>query len=296
MKTWTLLSTYFLAGSVCFAGNVGFKDSNLPRDGLFIGLGADANSVNITQDSWGEGISNIITSTGANSNGIGQGDGAPFHHTTNGFGPSFQAGYFKHIGDTPNYLGLKFLYQYIDATATNSNLYIPQIGQSTSAITGVTTPLFGYVNAASVQPTVRQDVTLLLFAGQSFGNASVYIGAGPSLVNLKSQNFNSIGYAIFDGVTINVTGLVNYSTPSLWAWGATGQFGGTYDLTPSLFLDMSYTYTITGNKRVNYQQTFTNTSNVGGVNYTTSGTLYTKNTMSVKNQSVILSINKIFDI
>ena len=290
------LGAYFLAGTVCFAGNVSAAGSDLTRDGFFLGVGADFNSVNLTQNSWGEGISNILTSTGANSNGIGQGDGAPFHPVTNVFGPSFQVGYFKHIAGTPNLLGVKFFYQYLDATATNSNLYIPQLGQSTSANTGVTSPLYGYVNAASVQPTTRQDVALLLFAGHSFGNASLYIGAGPSLVNLKSQNYNSIGYAVVDGATINVTGLVNYATPSIWAWGGTAQIGATYFFTPSLFIDMSYTYTVTGDNTIKYQQTFTNISNLAGVTYTTSGTLYTKNTMSVKNQSFMLSINKVLDL
>ena len=296
MKTWKVLGIYFLAGTVCFAGDVSATGSDLTRDGFFLGLGANYNSVNLTQNSWGKGISNIKTSTGANSNGIAQGNGAPFNNVNNALGPSFQTGYFKHITGTPNLVGVKFSYQYLNATATNSNLFIPQIGQTTSAITGVTSPLYGYVNADSVQPIINQEVTLLLFAGRSFGNASFYLGAGPSLVNLQSKNYYSIGYANFEGATVNVTGLVSYSSPAFWAWGGTAQMGATYFFTPSWFIDMSYTYTITGNNTTNHQQTFANTSNLAGTIYTTSGTLYTKDILSVTNQSLMFTINKVFDL
>ena len=290
------LAISFLAGTTCFANVTSTPASDLMHEGFFAGLGGSYNSVNLTQSSWGKGISNIQTSTGSNSNGIGQGNGAPFHNVNNVLAPSFQAGYFKHISGTPNLWGIKLLYQYLDSTATDSNLYIPQQGQTTSAITGITSPLYGYVNAASVQATASNDFSLLIFAGRSLGNTTFYFGAGPTVVNLKSKNFNSIGYAYFEGATINVTGLVNYSSPSFWAWGGAAQIGATYFVTPSWFLDMSYTYTVTSSYTTNHQQTFTNSSNVAGVNYTTSGTLYTKDTLSIKNQALMLTINKVFDV
>jgi hypothetical protein len=293
LKTRIALGIYILAGSVCFAGDANAAVSDLTHDGFFVGLGGNYNSITLTQNSWGKGVSNIQTSTGANSNGVAQGNGAPFHNTNNALGPSIQAGYFKHIADTPNLVGVKFYYQYLNSTATNSNLYIPQIGRTTSAITGVSSPLFGYVNADSVQPITNHEVTLLLFLGRSFGNASLYVGAGPSLVNQKSNNYYSIGYANVEGATVNVTGLVSYSSPSFWAWGGTAQMGATYFFAPSWFVDMSYTYTITGNNTTNHQQTFANTSNLAGTIYTTSGTLYTKDTLSVINQTLMFSINKV---
>jgi hypothetical protein len=291
-----VLGTYFLAGTVCFANDVSTTAGDLTRDGLFLGVGADYNSVNLTQNSWGKGVSNIQTSTGVNSNGVAQGQGAPFHDVNNVLAPSFQAGYFKHIAGTPNLVGIKFSYQFLDSTATNSNLYIPQLGQTTSAITGVTSPLYGYVNADSVQPTTNHEMTLLVFAGRSFGNLSLYFGVGPSLVNLQSKNYYSIGYADVEGATLNVTGLVGYTSPSVWAWGGTAQLGATYFFTPSWFIDVAYKYTATGDNTTNHQQTFTNTSNFAGTTYSTSGTLYTKDTLSVKNQSLMLTINKVFDI
>jgi hypothetical protein len=295
LKKWITLASCLLAGTACFASNVGTTTSDPRHEGLFLGLGGNFNSLNLTQNSWGEGISNIQTSTGANSNGIAQGSGAPFNNINNSLAPGIQAGYFKHINSTPNLLGVKFSYQYLGSTATNSNLYIPQLGQTTSAVTGVTSPLVGYVNATSVQATINHEVALLAFIGRSFGNATFYLGAGPALVNLKSKNYYSIGYANVEGATVNVTGLITYSTPSIWAWAGAAQLGASYFFSPTWFIDMSYTYTVTGDNTVNYQQPFTNTSNLGGTTYTTSGTLITKDTLNVKNQTVMLSINKSFD-
>lgn len=296
MKNGLLLGIYFLASTACYASDVSATASHLTHDGFFLGLGTSYDSVNITQNSWGKGVSNIQTSTGANSNGVAQGDGAPFHNINNVFGPTLQAGYFKHIANTPNLLGVKFSYQYLDATATNSNLFIPQLGQTTSAVTGATSSLYGYVNADSVQPTANQEVSLLMFVGRSFGDLSFYLGAGPSLVNLQSKNYYSIGYANFEGATINVTGLVSYSSPSIWAWGGTAEIGVSYFFDPTWFIDMSYSYTVTGDNTTDHQQPFANTSSLGSTTYTTSGTIYTKDTLSVRNQAVMLTINKVFDI
>lgn len=283
-----LLSTY-LAGTICFAA-----DANTLREGVFLGLGANYNSINLTQNSWGKGISNIQTSTGANSTGIAQGDGAPFKNITNALGPEIQVGYFKHIGCSPNLLGVKFSYQYLGSTATNSNLFIPQLGETTNTA-GTTSSLYGYVNANSVEVTTNHQLNLLAFIGQSFCNTFVYFGVGPSLVNLKSKNYYSIGYANFEGATLNVTGLVSYASPSVWAWGGTAQLGASYFLTPTWFIDMAYSYTATANKAINHQQPFTNTSSLGSTTYTTTGTLFTKNTLSLKNQTLMLSINKVLD-
>ena len=290
-----VLSANLLGGTACFAGGMGATESDVMRDGLFLGLGVDYNSINITQKSWGEGISNIQTSTGGNSNGIAQGTGAPFHNTNNTFSPEIQAGYFKHFTGSQNLYGVKFSYQYLGETATNSNLYIPQLGVMTSS-TGATSPLFGYVNADSVQVTANHELTLLAFIGRSFENKYVYLGAGPSLFNLKSKNYYSIGYADYEGATVNVTGLVSYASPSIWAWGGAAQLGMTYFMSPTWFVDVSYTYAITGNNTTRHEQTFSNSSSIGSTHYTTSGTLFTRDTLSISTQALTVAINKVFDL
>lgn len=288
-----ILSANLLVGT-CVAGSMGPISDEIYK-GLFIGIGANYNTLNLTQNSWGKGISNVQTSTGTNTNGVAQGTGAPFHNTTNTFAPSVQAGYLQPMAGTENLYGIKFFYQYLGSTATNSNLYIPQLGTSTSS-TGTTSSLYGYVNATSVQAATNHELGLLAFIGRSFGNKYIYLGAGPSVFNLRSKNYYSIGYADYEGATLNVTGLVSYSTPSIWAWGGAAQLGMTYFISPTWFIDTSYTYAITGNNTVNHQQTFANSANVAGVSYTTSGTLYTKDTLSVNNQSLTITLNKLFDL
>ena len=295
MKKWMVTTAQLLISTATFAGGMGSANSDLIRDGLFLGIGSNYNSIDTTQNSWGKGISNILTNTGDNSNGVAQGTGAPFNNTINRFAPQVQAGYFKHVADTQHVYGLKFAYQYLGSTATNSNLYIPQLGQMTSN-TGTTSSLFGYVNADSMQVTTSHELTLMALIGRSFGNKYFYLGAGPSLFNLKSKNYYSIGYAEYNGATVNVTGLVSYSSPSIWAVGGAAQFGMAYFISPSWFIDASYTYARTGNNTTTHDQTFSNSSALGSVRYTTSGTLFTKDTLKTSNQAVTLSMNKVFDV
>ncbi len=288
-----ILSANLIYTTACFAGGMGATESDLMQDGLFLGLGSNYNAINIKQYSWGKGISNINDGT-STSSGIAQGSGAPFHDTSMSFSPEIQAGYFKHFTGSQNLFGFKFSYQYLGAIATNSNLYIPQVGVITSSA-GVTSPLFGYVNADSVQVTSNHELAFLTFIGRSFGNKTFYLGAGPSLFNLKSKNYYSIGYAEYNGATVDVTGLVTYSSPTIWAWGGAAQLGMTYFISPTWFIDASYTYALTANHTSPYQQPFTYSSRIGNVSYTTSGTLYTKDTLGIGNQALALSINKVFD-
>ena len=217
-----------------------------------------------------------------------------FHNTSNTLAPELQAGYFKHIKNTQNLYGIKFSYQYLGSTATNSNLYIPQLGEMVSS-TGTTSSLFGYVNGDSIQVTTSHEFNLLAVIGRSLGNKYFYLGAGPALFNMRSKNYDSIGYAEYEGVTVDVTGLVNYSSPPVWAWGGAAQLGMTYFINPTWFIDASYTYAATGNNMKPHEQAFANSSSIGNVNYTASGTLFTKDTLRVNNQTLALSINKVFD-
>lgn len=69
----------------------------------------------------------------------------------------------------------------------------------------------------------------------------------------------------------------------------------TYFVSPTWFIDFSYTYALTNSRTVN-QQAFANSGTTGSTNYTTSGTLFTQNTLQVINQSATITINKVFDI
>jgi hypothetical protein len=82
----------------------------------------------------------------------------------------------------------------------------------------------------------------------------------------------------------------------MWVLGGAAQLGMTYFISPTWFLDFSYTYAYAGSRTSSHQQAFTNSSSISTTNYTTTGTLFTKNTLRVNNQSARITINKVFDI
>lgn len=288
--TNTILSLSIF-GTSAFAGTMGAAPN---PQGFFIGAGGNYNSLRIDQASWGLGISSLYVDGVYNSTGIAQGNAAPFNNTSQNLSPEIQAGYLRNYNDSV-YHGIKFTYQYLGAVVTNRDVYLPQTGVQTSS-TGTTSPMFGYAIADSVEVTVNHEMNLFALVGKQFGNKSLYIGAGPSLISLQSQNYNSIGYAIVDGETLNVTGLVNYGSPTMWAWGGGAQIGMSYFITPSWFIDASYTFSALERRVSRHKQSFSNTSTEDGETLLTTGILATKNTFKpTLLQSVNISINRMFD-
>lgn len=288
--TNTILSLSIF-GTSTFAGTMGIAPN---PQGFFIGVGGNYNSLRIHQDAWGLGISSLYIDGVYNSTGIAQGNAAPFKNWSQYLSPEVQAGYLRNHNDNVFY-GIKFTYQYLGAVATNRDVYLPQTGVLTSS-SGTKSPMFGYAIADSVETTINHDMNLFALIGKQIGNKSIYLGAGPSLISLQSQNYNSIGYAIVNGETLNVTGLVNYGSPTMWAWGGAAQIGMSYFITPSWFIDASYTFSALEGRVSRHKQSFTNTSTMNGDNLLTAGILATKNTFKTTLlQSLNVSINKMFD-
>lgn len=247
------------------------------------------------QDSWGLGLSSLYIDSVYNSTGIAQGNAAPFKNTSPNLSPEIQAGYLRNANDN-TYYGIKFTYQYLGAVATNHEVYIPQTGVLTSS-TGTTSPMFSYAIANAVETTLNHNMNLFALIGKQLGNTSIYLGAGPSLISLQSQNYNSIGYAIVNGATLNVTGLVNYGSPIMWAWGGAAQVGLSYFITHSWFIDASYTFSAFEGRQSRHKQSFTNTTTMNGDNLLTTGILATKDTFKTTLlQSLNISINRMFDL
>ena len=285
-----ILSLSILGGSA-FAGTMG---AAVNPQGFFVGLGGNYNSLSIQQDSWGKGVSNLYVDGAFNSVGVAQGNAAPFRNTSQMLSPEVQAGYLRNYNESV-YYGIKFTYQYLGATATNRDLYLPQVGTLTAA-DGTTSAMFGYAVADSVEATIDHNMNLFALVGKQFGNKYLYLGAGPSVTSLSSRNFNSIGYAIVDGTTVNVTGLVNYGSTTMWAWGGAAQIGMSYFITPAWFIDASYTYSAVQSRVTWHEQTFVNASTLDGASAITSGSLGTRTTFkSTLLQSVNVSINRMFD-
>ncbi|WP_133137543.1 outer membrane protein [Legionella rowbothamii] len=293
LRLHSVILSCSILGTSAFAGAMG-PVSN--PQGFFIGAGGSINAVRIHQDSWGLGLSNLYTNGVLTSQGVAQGNAAPFQKTSFNFAPAVQAGYLKNF-NTNNYYGIKFSYQYLGSVATNRDLYLPQTGELRSFNPPSTSSMFGYAIADSVETTINHNMSLLALIGKQLGNKYIYLGAGPSLTSIQSQNYNSIGYAIVDGATLNVTGLVNYGSPTIWAWGGAAQIGMSYFINSSWFVDASYTYSVAGNYTSSHKQSFAHTASAGSTTIETSGILATKDTFKATMvQSVTVSLNKIFDL
>lgn len=286
-KTFLYLSLF---GTSAYAGTMG---SSLNLQGFFVGVGGNYNSLRIEQNSWGLGISSLYVDGVFNSTGIAQGNAAPFKNWSQNLSPEVQAGYLRNYNER-FYYGIKFTYQYLGSVITNRDLYLPQTGILTSS-TGTQSPMFGYAIADSVETTINHNMNLFALIGTQVGSKSFYLGAGPSLISIQSQNYNSIGYAIVNGETLNVTGLVNYGSPTMWAWGGGAQIGMSYFISPSWFIDASYTFSALESRVSRHEQSFSNTSTMDGDNLLTTGILTTKDTFKTTLvQSINISINKLF--
>lgn len=101
---------------------------------------------------------------------------------------------------------------------------------------------------------------------------------------------HAIGYADVNGVHTDITGLpINfYNDKSLW--GGITQIGMSHSLTPSLFLDVNYSFSISGKYSFHNAAPFSSTTG----SYTDAGTLYVNASQRITTQGIMASINKRF--
>ncbi|MDX2346004.1 MAG: hypothetical protein QNK11_03930 [Legionella sp.] len=281
--------------TAAFSGTMGpVAESVLPKSGVFAGLGGSYNSVKIDQYlNPLIGLTNVFDGTTLLATGSAGGPAVPFYATETTFAPVAQAGYFRFFESHPNKLfGVKFQYQYLDMTFSNNDIVAPQVGAFTT-ISG-SDSFTGRATISSSQIKVKDELGLIAFLGASFKQGYAYLGAGPSVFQTKNNLYNVIGYADVNGIPSDVTGTpVNFSS-STWVWGGVAQLGMTYVFKPTWFLDMNYTYAITGKNSTSYAKTFSNISTLSGdINR---GTLKGTATNQVIAQALIVTINKVVEV
>ena len=272
--------------------------SIVPQSAFFVGLGVSENTIGFSnQNTYGRGTSYTpptqdklgipqasITGSAAGSTGVTLGN-------QNTAAPSLQAGYFQHFSGSTWMWGGKFAYSYLGTTSTVNNMLIPQSGGYYQA--GTYTPFNGNYVVRSYQQTINHQMSLMPFIGRSFEKSYVYFGAGPTLAQTK-YNINQItGFADMNGLTTSVTGL---STPSSysasqWVFGAGAVIGATYFIDPTWFLDMSYTYSVTGNQTSNWGGAWADNPAIGG---TRTGTNTGTSSGNVTTQALTITLNKAF--
>lgn len=265
------------------------SESLMLKSGFFTGLGSSYDSAKVDRYYSAAGISDIYLNGVLVSYGQAGGPTTPFHETNTTFAPLAQLGYYRHFSDTNWLWGGKLFYQYEKLTFTQNGIETPQYG-SFKQVGGSSGTFLGHVVTQSFQTSINHELALLPFFGYSFTRSYVYLGLGVSVFQVSSKIYNVVGFADLNGVHVDVSGTPTNFTKSEWMWGGIGQLGVDYFLNSSWFLDICYTYTITG------LNTFTNSALFASeeLGYTDTGTLYVRAKQRVNVQGLTVSINKVF--
>lgn len=262
--------------------------SIVPNSGFYIGLGGSYNTVDLKQDLYASGVSDVYNSSNVLvATGSAGGDAAPFNDTQSKFAPEFQLGYFKHFNGSRWLWGTKFIYQYMNSTSTDRNFSAFQAGSFVSFNSDTFT---GHVVISSAQMSVKHTFALMPNIGYSFKHSLIYFGLGPALLSTNTHIYGATGYADINGIHTNITGTPSNFSSSKWMWGGEAQLGAKYFLSPSWFIDSNYSFAITGNYGQNYTGPFTSVSN----SHTNIGTLYIRTHQQYIVQAVGVSIDKLF--
>lgn len=278
----------FLSCLVLFGGiaAANAQSATVPGSAWFVGLGGSYNSVNFgTQNLTTVGTSNTYSGGALVATGSAAGPSNVTMPEQSTFAPSGQIGYFRHFADSNWLWGAKFAYSYLNTTSAYQNLVIPQAGSFTMG--GVTSPFTGNALVGSYQTVINSQMFFLLFAGRSFDNFALYLGAGPSVSQTQTRLNGVVGFADINGMHTQITSAPTDFSSSQWGWGGAVSLGAAYFLTPSWFLDFSYTYDATAKQSSSYFAPFTNATGNGTLSGTSAGTAAT--------QAVTVTINARLD-
>jgi opacity protein-like surface antigen len=265
--------------------------STVPNSAFFLGLGASADWIHFgDQHVYAIGTSNVYVDGVLSASGSAQGPANISMNNTFGFAPSLQGGYFQRIGTSDWLWGAKLSYNYLGATSTNNNSIIPQFGSFTVTGSRTSVPFSGpaYVHAA--RTSLVQEIDLIPFLGRFFDRNYVYIGAGPTLSQTRTQLKGLVGLAVINGVLMDQSGAPQDFSSSSWLFGGAAQVGLTYFFTQTWFIDLNYSYAVTENHTSNFASPFINPSSSS----TSLGTLVGSSAWKAATQRVGLTINKAF--
>jgi hypothetical protein len=292
-----------LAGSIAAGGVANAQSSNavarglrqnsspasvVPDSAAFAGLGGSFNSVNFgNQNVYAQGISNVYLNGALVAYGSAGGPADPYFNTQSTLAPAAQVGFFQHFARSKWLWGAKFSYSHLEATSTNQNVVIPQVGSFTSSNSDTFT---GNVVVRSYQTSIHNQMALTPFIGRSFEKSYVYFGAGPSLSQVQSHLNGVIGFADINGTHTNITGTPSNFSSSQWVHGSAAVAGATYFFDASWFLDLNYSYVVTRIQTTNFSAPFASSTS----GYVDTGILSGNYSGRVITQALTISINKAF--
>ena len=266
--------------------------SLVPQSAFFGGFGVGGSSVNFeNQHVYAGG------STWQPGPVIGWGAGSTdfMLNSSSALVPVIQAGYFQHFSSSRWMWGGKISYSYLNINA-DRDLLIPQTGGVTETTNGVTStyPFAGNYTVQSYRQTINHQISLIPLIGRSFEKSYLYLGGGPTFAQTKMSIENMASpIAFVNGLPISPTGVgngSNYST-NQWLFGGVAMVGATYFINPTWFVDLSYSYSMTGTKTSSWGGPWSDTlpngsTRIGNNEGTSSG--------SVNAQAFSISINAAF--
>ncbi|MDP3560386.1 MAG: hypothetical protein Q8R79_08595 [Legionellaceae bacterium] len=288
--------TNAFSGGMMGAGSVIATDKSIvPQSAFFGGLGGGWSSGSFgNQDVYGKGTSySPPYETHTAQVGSAAGSTSLELNSQSALAPVIQVGYFKHFSGSQWMGGSKLSYSYLGIGSANSQQQIPQAGGFTED--GVYTPFTGNYLIQSYRQTINQQISLIPLIGRSFERSYVYSGVGPTTVQTKTLIENITGFESAAVIPTTPTGIglgKKYSTTQ-WLFGGVAMLGATYFIDPTWFLDISYTYSMTGTKTSRWGGPWTDTDIARGY-VSRSGTNTGTSSGSVNVQALVITINKAF--
>jgi hypothetical protein len=285
----------FCGGMMSTGSAIGANKSIVPKSAFFGGLGGGWSSGSFgNQDVYGKGTS-YSPPYGINSAQVGSAAGSTGLelNSQSALTPIIQAGYFQHFSGSQWMKGGKISYSYLDIGSANSQQQIPQAGGFTQ--NGAYTPFTGNYLVQSYRQTINQQISLIPLIGRSFERSYVYLGIGPTTVQTKTLIENITGFESAAVIPTTPTGIglgEKYSTTQ-WLFGGAAMLGATYFIEPTWFIDISYTYSMTGTTTSSWGGPWTDTDIAR--NYVArTGTNTGTSSGSVNIQALVITINKVF--
>lgn len=285
----------FSGGMMSTGLTISADKSIVPQSAFFGGLGGGWSSGSFgNQDVYGKGTS-YSPPYGLHTAQVGSAAGSTGLelNSQSALAPMIQAGYFQHFSGSQWMGGGKLSYSYLGIGSANSQQQIPQAGGFTED--GTYTPFTGNYLVQSYRQTINQQISLIPLIGRSFERSYVYLGVGPTTVQTKTSIENITGFESVAVIPTTPTGIglgEKYSTTQ-WLFGGVAMLGATYFIDPTWFMDISYTYSMTGTKTSRWGGPWTDTD-IARSYVSRSGTNTGTSSGSVNIQALVITINKAF--
>jgi hypothetical protein len=281
---------FVLTAPVAIASNLAS-----PQSGFFLGAGGSGSSVSFfNQQVYAIGTS-YSPPYGNNTaqTGSALGSTSPSLDAKFGLAPLVQAGYYNHISHTDWIWGGKFSYSYVNLGSAQSALTIPQAGGFYE--NGTYTPFTGNYLVQSFRQNVNHQLSLIPFAGRSFKNSQFYLGLGPMTAQTKTTIQDITGFENVKIVPTTPTGigLGKTYTTSQWLFGGVAMVGSTFFVDQTSFIDVSYSYSITGSVTRNWGGAWADTD-TSRSNVTRTGTNTGTTSGRINTQFLAITFNKVF--